>query len=62
MTYRQAIEIIHQRYPSVVARYEPGLGWRILSDRDGSEHSIPVGPYCSDREVAMIAAAENLSR
>ncbi len=62
MTYRQAIEIIHKRYPSVVTRYEPGLGWRILSDRDGSEHSIPLGPYRFDRQLAMIAAAENLSR
>lgn len=62
MTYRQAIEIIYAQYPTAVACYEPGLGWRILSDSDSSEHSIPLGPYRPDREQAMIVAAENLSR
>ena len=62
MTYRQAIAIIYAQYPTAIAHYEPGFGWRILSDSDGSEYSIPLGPYRPDREQAMIVSAENLSR
>jgi hypothetical protein len=62
MTYRQAIEIIYSLYPEATARYEPGQGWRILSDDDGSEFSIPLGPFRPDREQAMILAAQNFSR
>jgi hypothetical protein len=60
MTYRQAIDIILAHYPSAVAHYDMGFGWRILSDFDGSEYSIPLGTYCPDREQAMIVASENL--
>jgi hypothetical protein len=49
MTYRQAIEIIYAQYPAAIARYDPGFGWHILSDSDGSEFSIPLGPHCLDR-------------
>ena len=62
MTYRQAIEIIYAQYPAAIERYDPGFGWRILSDSDGSEFSIPLGPHCLDREQAMVVAAENLKR
>lgn len=62
MTYRQAIEIIYSLYPEATASYEPGRGWRILSDQAGSEYSIPLGPFRPDRERAMILAAENLSK
>jgi hypothetical protein len=61
MTYRQAIETLYAQYPTAVAHYEPGCGWRILSDGDGSKYSIPLGAYRPDREQAMIVAAENLS-
>ena len=62
MTYRQAIEIIHAQHPTATEHYEPGFGWRILSDSDGSEYSTPLGPYRPDREQAMIVAAKKLSR
>lgn len=62
MTYRQAIEVIFAQYPKAVARYEPGLGWHIMSDSGSSECNIPLGQFRPDREQAMIVAAENMSR
>jgi hypothetical protein len=62
MTYRQAIEIVHAKYPTAAAHYKPGFDWRILSDSDGSEYSTPLGPYRPDREQAIIVVGEMLCR
>jgi hypothetical protein len=64
MKFRQAIDAIQAQYPSALAVYQPGLGWRIMSGssehQSGSDMIIPLGPYRPDYENAMIAAAENI--